>query len=125
MAHKDRRKHGHLLDDDNVRRWYQNTAGGSQITADVYLRRLGCFVDQMNTSLKALAGMSGKEAFARIKQIDPEVRVIMSTGCAWDSNADELLRDGALAILAKPYRERDLSQVVAASLRQPRHAGGI
>ena len=30
-----------LLEDENVKRWYKNTSRGSQVTADVYLRRLG------------------------------------------------------------------------------------
>ncbi|UCD92863.1 MAG: hypothetical protein JSV43_02785 [Methanobacteriota archaeon] len=30
-----------LLEDNEVRRWYENNARGSVVTADVYLRRLG------------------------------------------------------------------------------------
>ena len=36
-------KYGYLLEDVNVRRWYENVARGSKVTADVYLRRLGAF----------------------------------------------------------------------------------
>ena len=32
--------------DPSVRRWYDNLARGSEITADVYLRRLGSFCEQ-------------------------------------------------------------------------------
>jgi hypothetical protein len=32
-----------LLEDENIKRWYKNTSRGSQVTADVYLRRLGNF----------------------------------------------------------------------------------
>jgi len=32
-----------LFSDANVKRWYDNVARGSEITADVYLRRLGAF----------------------------------------------------------------------------------
>jgi hypothetical protein len=38
-----RAKYLHLLEDPEVKRWYKNLARGSQITADVYLRRLGSF----------------------------------------------------------------------------------
>jgi len=38
-----RAKYLHLLEDPEVKRWYQNVARGSRITADVYLRRLGFF----------------------------------------------------------------------------------
>ena len=36
-----RTKYLHLLEDPEVKRWYQNVVRGSRITADVYLRRLG------------------------------------------------------------------------------------
>jgi hypothetical protein len=35
-----RAKYLHLLEDPEVKRWHQNVARGSRITADVYLRRL-------------------------------------------------------------------------------------
>jgi len=41
-------KYRFLLKDDNVRRWYENLARGSPITADVYLRRLGLFCKRNN-----------------------------------------------------------------------------
>ncbi len=31
----------HLLQDEKIRRWYDNVARGSKYTADVYLQRLG------------------------------------------------------------------------------------
>ena len=39
-------KHRHLLLDPTIKRWYDNLARGSEITADVYLRRLGSFCEQ-------------------------------------------------------------------------------
>jgi hypothetical protein len=36
-------KYGYLFEDPVVRRWYQNVARGSRITADIYLRPIGCF----------------------------------------------------------------------------------
>jgi len=36
-----RGKYRALLENDNIRRWYDNTSRGSHVTADVYLRRLG------------------------------------------------------------------------------------
>lgn len=38
-----RAKYAYLLEDPDVRRWFENTARGSRITADVCLRRLGSF----------------------------------------------------------------------------------
>ena len=56
-----RRKYGTLLEDDDVRRWYENTARGSQVTADVYLRRLGNFCNQNDTTPSNLLTKSEEE----------------------------------------------------------------
>jgi len=53
-----RGKYLHLLEDPEVKRWYQNVARGSRITADVYLRRLGTFSTSHNISIRKLAEMS-------------------------------------------------------------------
>jgi len=50
-------RHRQLLSDPEVRRWYDNIARGSIITADVYLRRLGLFCEKNNTTPKVLAEM--------------------------------------------------------------------
>jgi hypothetical protein len=36
----------YLLEDPVVKRWYDNLARGSEITADVYRRRLGAFTNK-------------------------------------------------------------------------------
>ncbi|MGC8663924.1 MAG: site-specific integrase, partial [Thermoplasmata archaeon] len=38
-----------LLENNSVRRWYENVSAGSKITADVYLRTLGLFCELNNT----------------------------------------------------------------------------
>ena len=43
-------KYAYLLEDHDVRRWYENTARGSRITADVCLRRLGSFCESNKTT---------------------------------------------------------------------------
>jgi len=43
-------KYEKLLDNDNIRRWYENIKAGSKITADVYLRTLGLFCELNNTT---------------------------------------------------------------------------
>jgi len=53
-----RAKYLHLLQDPEVKRWYQNVARGSRITADVYLRRLGAFCTAHNMSIHGLAELS-------------------------------------------------------------------
>jgi hypothetical protein len=51
-----RSKHRHLLEDQQIRRWYDNVARGSRVTADVYLRRLGSICTLRSTTPIDLAG---------------------------------------------------------------------
>jgi len=56
-----RSKYSALLQDDDVRRWYENMARGSRVTADVYLRRLGNFSNQNDTTPNKLLSCSEDE----------------------------------------------------------------
>jgi hypothetical protein len=47
-----------LLDDKAVRRWYDNVARGSLVTADVYLRRLGGFCHDIKVTPQKLLDLS-------------------------------------------------------------------
>ena len=46
-----------LLEDKVLKRWYNNVARGSLITADVYLRRLGHFCNELKTTPNKLVEM--------------------------------------------------------------------
>lgn len=50
-----------LLKDPDLYRWYANVARGSTITADVYLRRLGAFSEQVRVSPSELTRLKEKE----------------------------------------------------------------
>jgi len=45
-----RRRHHQLLNDENVRRWYNNLKRASELTADVRIRRLGLFCEELKIS---------------------------------------------------------------------------
>ncbi len=45
----------HLLQDERIRRWYENVARGSKYTADVYLRRLGRYCNEHRLTPHQLA----------------------------------------------------------------------
>ncbi|MCE2506807.1 MAG: site-specific integrase [Nitrosopumilaceae archaeon] len=48
-------RHRRLLQDPDVKRWYDNIARGSVVTADVRLRRLGVYCENTNTIPKEFA----------------------------------------------------------------------
>ncbi len=55
-------KYLHLLEDIRVRRWYDDTARGSQITADVYLRRLGFICQKLRKTPADLLALDKRKA---------------------------------------------------------------
>jgi signal transduction histidine kinase len=56
--------------------------------------------------------ISGPELFARMKEIDPGVRVIVSSGYSHDQEGRRMLRHGCLGYLQKPYNMESLDHLV-------------
>jgi len=59
-----RSKYRALLEDDNIRRWYENTSRGSHVTADVYLRRLGNYSNKIGISANDLLSKNDFELYS-------------------------------------------------------------
>ena len=58
--------------------------------------------------------MGGKETFNALKQINPEVKVIISTGYSAEQTASELLANGVCCIVSKPYKIADIDEAIRA-----------
>jgi len=56
-----------------------------------------------------MPGMDGLEVFMALKKINPDIRVLLSTGYAIDENAQEMLRQGCKGYILKPYSVVDFS----------------
>ncbi|MBN1396459.1 MAG: response regulator [Bacteroidetes bacterium] len=54
-----------------------------------------------------LPTLNGREVFEQLKQIDPDVKVIFTSGIFVDIKA-ELLKNGAKDFIQKPYRQEDV-----------------
>ncbi|MCK5834014.1 PAS domain S-box protein, partial [bacterium] len=59
-----------------------------------------------------MPGMSGLEVFEAIKKLDFDSKVIISTGYAKDETVSDLFRNGAEALVRKPYRAATISRVI-------------
>jgi CheY-like chemotaxis protein len=53
--------------------------------------------------------MGGAECFRALREIDPGVRVLLSTGHALEGEARTLLREGVVGFVQKPYTMRQLA----------------
>lgn len=62
--------------------------------------------------------MEGPACFRALRELDPQVRVVLSTGNALDGSAQELLDEGAVSFVQKPYAVAKLSEVVSKALAQ-------
>jgi len=62
-------------------------------------------------------GMGGKEAVRKLLEIDPAARIIVSSGYSHDPVMSDFRSYGFQGVVTKPYRLRDLSEVVAAVIR--------
>ncbi len=64
--------------------------------------------------------MGGRECFKRLKEIDARVRVLISSGFSAQGTASELLGEGAMGYVQKPYDVDALARVVRQALeREP------
>ena len=69
--------------------------------------------------------MSGPECFQRLRAIDPDLRVLISSGYSLDVDAENLLKGKATGFLPKPYDLNQLMESVerALSTGKPRNHG--
>lgn len=60
--------------------------------------------------------MSGEETYAELKKINPDVKIILSSGYSRDGATTRLLKEGAAACVQKPYTMGNLARVVRKTL---------
>ena len=56
-----------------------------------------------------MPGMDGLDVFIALKKLDPEIKVLLSTGYAIDEKAQEMLKQGCKGYIRKPYSVVDFS----------------
>ncbi len=56
--------------------------------------------------------MSGGEAFDRMKEINPGVKVLLSSGYSIDGNAKNILARGCDGFIQKPFSMQELSDKI-------------
>jgi CheY-like chemotaxis protein len=59
-----------------------------------------------------LPGMGGGEIFNRLKELNPDVRVLLSSGYSLNGEAQEILDRGCDGFIQKPYRVNTLTKAI-------------
>jgi two-component system cell cycle sensor histidine kinase/response regulator CckA len=62
--------------------------------------------------------MSGGETYLKLKQINPEIKVLLSSGYSLNTQASEILKQGCDGFIQKPFDLEELSQRIREILAQ-------
>ncbi|NQT53117.1 response regulator [bacterium] len=89
-------------------------ATGGQEAADYYRQH----ADRVALAIidMAMPGMDGRECFRAMRQVNPHVRAILSSGYGQDGRAQEILDDGILCFVQKPFRMQELADAIEKAL---------
>ena len=63
-----------------------------------------------------MPNLSGGDCFRRMKEINPKARVVLSSGYSMDGTIQNVMNEGILAFIQKPYRLEELSRVVGTAV---------
>jgi len=115
---------GHVLivdDEESVRNFVRTSLQNLGYTVSVcddgaagvdYYRKHQQEIDLVILDL-VMPRMSGQDAFEEIKRINTNVRVLVSSGFSHTQATLQMLDDGALGLLNKPFQITELAQAVA------------
>jgi nitrogen-specific signal transduction histidine kinase/CheY-like chemotaxis protein len=59
-----------------------------------------------------MPNMGGGEAYDRMKEIDPDIKVLLSSGFSIDGEATEILERGCNGFIEKPFRMNELAEKI-------------
>ena len=57
-----------------------------------------------------MPGMSGNDTYDRMKEIDPDIKVLLSSGYSINGQATEIMDRGCNGFIQKPFKMKELSQ---------------
>jgi two-component system cell cycle sensor histidine kinase/response regulator CckA len=61
---------------------------------------------------------SGRETFLEMRDVNPEIKAILSSGFSIDGEAQKILDEGVLSFIQKPYQIKDLLNAVGNALKK-------
>ena len=97
--------------------------GASAIAVYQQARKLGEPFDAVIMDLTIPGGMGGKEALLRIRELDPNVRAIVSSGYCNDPVMADFSEYGFVGVLRKPYEADDVIKQLESALKGATNEG--
>ena len=73
------------------------------------MRRIKSEIDLVILDM-IMPDMSGGETYDRMKDINPKVKVLLSSGYSINGQATEILNRGCNGFIQKPFKMKELSQ---------------
>jgi len=67
--------------------------------------------------------ISGKETFIRMKQFDPDVKVLLTSGFSQNENVEEIMNLGVMGFIQKPFTLEELAKKTGAIIHNKRRTG--
>jgi two-component system, chemotaxis family, chemotaxis protein CheY len=95
---------GHAVDE---------AADGSQALERYFINRPDLVILDM-----VMSGMYGLEVLAKLREMNPEARVIVATADIQKSTHDQAVTAGAFAVINKPVNRDELSKIISAALQK-------
>ncbi|NQT69912.1 MAG: PAS domain S-box protein, partial [Desulfobacteraceae bacterium] len=84
------------------------TAGGGKEALEIY-KAYKLKIDLVILDM-IMPNMGGSETFDQLKEINPDVKVLLSSGYSVDGQATEILERGCSGFIQKPFNMKSLSQ---------------
>ncbi|RLB83839.1 MAG: oxidoreductase, partial [Deltaproteobacteria bacterium] len=72
-----------------------------------------------------MPNMGGGEAYDRMKQINPDIKVLLSSGYSIDGQATEILERGCDGFIQKPFSMKELSEKIKEILEKKYHHSSL
>lgn len=76
-------------------------------TYETYRGQIGCIILDMIMPVQ-----NGGETYDRLKQLNPGIKVLLSSGYSLDNQAKEIMRRGCSGFIQKPFTIKELSEKV-------------
>ncbi len=92
------------------------TCSDGKEAVEIY-RRTGKEIDVVILDI-VMPNMDGIAAFRTLKEINPRIQVLLSSGYSVEGDAQTLLKEGAADFLQKPFRKADLIAKLSVLLRK-------